>query len=108
MVNAACLDVELELENSLIVVELQEKRKVTAALLLENPRIRALLQNRARDRFGILESPCMPMDVRQNIDQPHELLLNSKNVHLRHGCHNRGDSSKKDRFLLWFKSGIDP
>lgn len=88
VVNAACLGVELELENTLIVVELQEKRRVTAAHLLENPRIRALMQNRGRGRFGILESPWMPMDVRENIDQPHEHLLNSQNVHLRHGCHS--------------------
>lgn len=86
IVNAACLGVELKLENTLIMVELQKERRVTAALLLENPQLRALAQNHAANHFRIIESPWMPMDTREIIDQPREMLLTRENVHSRHGC----------------------
>ena len=86
VVNAASLGVDLNLESTVIVVELQKERRVTIERLLENPRLRTLYQNRARYHFHMIESPWMPMDARETIDQPAGRLLTRENVHLRHGC----------------------
>jgi MoaA/NifB/PqqE/SkfB family radical SAM enzyme len=86
VVNAAALAVELEIEHTVIMVELQKERRVTAATLLENPRLRALAADADRDRFRILESPWMPMDARATIDQPTDRVLTRDNVRDRHGC----------------------
>jgi len=86
VVNAACLGVELKLESTLIVIELQKDRRVSTKSLLENPHIFALMQNRAESNFSIIESPWMPMDAQEIVDQPVERLLTRKNVHKRGGC----------------------
>lgn len=86
VVNAACLGVELKLENTLIVVEMQKERRVTATRLLKNPRLQALEQDRAVNHFKIIESAWMPMDDQGTIDQPVERMINRENVHRRHGC----------------------
>lgn len=85
VINAACLGVELELENTVVVVELQKTRRVTATRLLESARLRDLLRT-ASDRFSITESPWMPMAADETIDQPSERVLTRNNVHSRHGC----------------------
>lgn len=85
VVNAACLSVELGLKNTLIMVELQKDRRVTADRLANNPRIRALLAEH-QQRFQIIESPWMPMEFHERIEQDEMHLLNHANVHLRAGC----------------------
>jgi hypothetical protein len=84
--NAACLGVEAGLQETLVVVELQKKRGVTAdGFATRNPRIRALLEDPAR-RFRMIESPWMPMSLDDRIEQDDERFINRRNVHLRSGC----------------------
>ena len=85
VINAACLGVEL-LENTLIVVEMQRERKVSAARIMEDRRIRDLLTDPSAAKFRIIESPWMPMNEEERIDQNPERILNRDNVYLRHGC----------------------
>jgi hypothetical protein len=85
VVNAACLGVELGL-TTLIVVEMQRNRRVTARQVASDPRIAQLLNNQPAERFKMIESPWMPMDLQTNIQQPSEALINRHNVHLRGGC----------------------
>jgi organic radical activating enzyme len=86
VVNAAFLSVELELDSTVIVVELQKSRRVTVDRLLQNPRLRALNENSPSNHFSIIESPWMPMDAGEKIDQHPERLLSRQNLHLRSGC----------------------
>jgi len=86
VVNAACLGVEHELDYTLLMVELQTERRVTAASLLEIPRLRALARAEAGARFKIIESPWMPMSADEVIAQPSERTLSQENAPHRHGC----------------------
>jgi len=85
VINAACLSVEKGLEKTVVVVELQRERRVTAAGLRADTRIQALT-DADNDRFKILESPWMPMRYDEVIAQPAGSLLNQANLHLRTGC----------------------
>lgn len=85
VVNAACLSVELGMKDTLIMVELQRERRVTAAGLAADPRITRLLAHDSH-RFHLIESPWMPMNVGHVIEQPPERMLNRSTVHLRTGC----------------------
>lgn len=85
VVNAACLSVELGMKNTLIMVELQKNRRFTADRLASNPRIRELLAEH-KSHFQILESPWMPMNYQEQIEQDEMHMLNHNNVHLRTGC----------------------
>jgi hypothetical protein len=87
IVNAACLSVELGMDRTLIVVEKQRDRQVTARSLTEDPRIQKLL-NDHKSRFRVIESPWMPMDYREQIVQDPAQMLNRNNVHLRSGCNS--------------------
>jgi hypothetical protein len=86
VINAACLGIEEGLAQVLIVVEMQQERKVTRERLLTDPRIAKLAQQYAEDRFKIIESPWMPMNPDETIPQPALVMLNRSNVHLRSGC----------------------
>ncbi|MFI8280880.1 radical SAM protein [Streptomyces sp. NPDC085929] len=83
VINAAYLGVEQELK-TLIIVELQKERQVTAAHLAAIPRVLGLLRHNPPVR--IIESPWIPMDYRQAILQDEGRLINRENVHLRKGC----------------------
>lgn len=83
VVNAAHLGVELGLD-TLIMVELQKERRVTASGLAANPRMRELMPPSGPVR--IIESPWMPMDYTETIDQHERHLLNRDNFHLHKGC----------------------
>jgi len=83
VVNAACLAAELGLKHTTIMVEVQKDRRVTAETLGSDSRIRTLLENR---QIKLIESPWMPMDYRESIDQPPHRLLNRRTLHLRSGC----------------------
>lgn len=85
VVNAAVLGVELEFTNTLIMVELQKERGVTAKGLFRDERLRALADGHANS-FQIIESPWMPMTHDESIPQRSERLLNRSTVHLRRGC----------------------
>lgn len=87
MVNAACLGVELGLAETVVLVEMQMERRVTGATLAQDPRIRALIDHPAA-RFHLLKSPWMPMDYEASIDQPDDVLLSRRTLHLRGGCNN--------------------
>jgi hypothetical protein len=84
-VNAACLSVELGMKHTLIMVELQKARRVTAAGIAGNPRIRKLLTEH-QSRFRIIESPWMPVNYQERIEQDDAQMLSRNNVHLRNGC----------------------
>jgi len=88
---AAVTAVDLGLSNTLIVVELQKERQITRALLTEDPNIRRCLAL-GEDRFKIIESPWMPMDLSASVPQPDEVLVNRRNVHLRTGCASMGST----------------
>jgi pyruvate-formate lyase-activating enzyme len=85
VVNAACLSVELGVDQTMIVVEKRSDREVTAHRLMEDPHIQGLLREH-KTRFRIIESPWMPMDYTQLIEQDPIQMLNRNNVHLRTGC----------------------
>ncbi len=85
VVNAASLGVELGLEETVVVVELQKERRVGRQTLMQDPRIQKLVQNE-RTRFRIIESPWMPMDYKERIEHHHDNLLNRTTLHLRGGC----------------------
>jgi hypothetical protein len=86
VVNAACLGVELGLERTLVVVELQRTRHVTAARLLGDARLSGLVRSERASSFAVIESPWMPMDARRVIEQPEDHLLTGKNLHRKRGC----------------------
>ncbi|MFD0403775.1 radical SAM protein [Kitasatospora sp. NPDC127116] len=85
VINAACLSVELDLDETVIAVELQEGQQFTADHLVMDPRIRQLLEQHG-DRFQIIESPWMPTDYSQVIKQSQRRMLNRQTLHLRTGC----------------------
>ncbi len=85
VVNAACLSVELGLANTVIMVELQKERRVTAEELLQEPRLQALASDESA-HFRVIESPWMPMSLEGHIDQPSDQVLSRRTLHLRHGC----------------------
>ncbi len=85
VVNAACLGVELGFDQTLVVVEVQKKRRVTRATLAAQRQIQGLL-SLDEARFKIIESPWMPMSLDEVVPQTSDYLLNSSNVHLRNGC----------------------
>jgi hypothetical protein len=85
VVNAACLSVELGMRETVVVVEMQRERRVSADTLSRDDRIRALLDNE-RNHFKIVQSPWMPMTEDQVIEQPPEVLLNRNTLHMRGGC----------------------
>lgn len=84
VINAACLSVEL-MKSTLIVVESQKERRVSAAALGADPRIQRLLAEHG-DGFQLIESPWMPMSLDETIEQDPAFMLNRHNVHLRSGC----------------------
>ena len=85
VVNAACLSVELGFAETLLVVELQKRRGVTRQTLVADPRIEALLAQ-SEARFNLIESPWMPMDIDQQIEQHDDQVLSARTLHLRGGC----------------------
>lgn len=87
VVNAACLGVEVGLDQTVVMVELQRTRHVTAARLARDPRIREMLTDRG-SRFQILESPWMPMSHEMTIEQDEKFMLHRGNAHLRQGCNS--------------------
>lgn len=86
VVNAACLASEIGFDSIVICVETQQCRQVTAATLLQDPRLDALAKNLPIDKFRIIESPWMPMDASKTIVQEKSNFLNRDNVHTRTGC----------------------
>jgi hypothetical protein len=87
VVNAACSGVEVGLDHTLIMVELQKQRRVTMASLLNNNlQLRELWNSTSRDQFNILESPWMPMSAEEIIEQNDQSRLNRYNLHSKKGC----------------------
>lgn len=85
VVNAAVLSVELGMKHTVMMVEVQKNRRVSADRLASDPRIGDLLANPDSD-FHMLESPWMPTDYEDRIEQNPTHMLNRRNVHLRGGC----------------------
>ena len=65
------------------MVELQRERGVDAGALYADPRVRRLVDD---GRLTLLESPWMPMDYQDRIEQPPHQMLNRATLHLRGGC----------------------
>lgn len=84
VVNAASLSMELGLP-TVIMVELQRDRQVTAADLHADPRIAQLL-TQDKPRLRILESPWMPMSHQEVIEQSPDRMLSRQTLHMRGGC----------------------
>jgi hypothetical protein len=85
VINAAWLSVEVGMKNTVMMVEVQKERRVTANRLAEDPRMRVLLTEHA-SRFQMLESPWMPTRYDDVVEQRAEHTLTRNNVHLRSGC----------------------
>jgi MoaA/NifB/PqqE/SkfB family radical SAM enzyme len=85
VVNAACLAVEAGLRNTVVMVELQKERRVTAASIAADPRVRELLAVEGAP-FRLIESPWMPMNAEDHIAQSDNQLLSRRTLHLRGGC----------------------
>lgn len=88
VVNAACLGVEMKLDSTLIVVEAQKERQVTADTVLQNEQLKYLWDSTSRNEFRIIESPWMPRSVDEVIEQSDRLMLSRNNLHLKKGCDN--------------------
>ena len=88
VVNAVQLGVELELDHTLMVVEMQKTRRVSFNTIKEDPRIQALLAATDKAKFNIVESPWMPMDESEVIEQEGLTMLNSDSLHVKEGCHS--------------------
>lgn len=88
VLNAAEAAVELELKHTMIIVERYKGCRVTARRLAANDYVRALYEasSTSKARFDIIESPWMPMDYNETIEQTADLTANGKNAHLRGGC----------------------
>lgn len=86
-INAVWLSVEIGLEETLMMVELQRERQVTAERIVRDERIQALLADET-SHFRILESPWMPMSLDETIEQPDAQMLSRRTLHLRSGCDN--------------------
>jgi pyruvate-formate lyase-activating enzyme len=84
VINAACLSVELGLA-TVVVVEMQKERRVTGAQLMADPRIARLLAEH-EDLFRLLESPWMPMNPDEIIEQADDQVLSRRTLHMRGGC----------------------
>ncbi|GAA0274940.1 radical SAM/SPASM domain-containing protein [Streptomyces polychromogenes] len=82
VINAACIAAEFGLK-PMIMVEVRKDRSVTSETFAADPRIRELIEG---EQLSIIESPWMPMDYRENIEQPQHRLLNRRTLHLRGGC----------------------
>jgi len=91
VINAAVTAVELGFDNTLVVVELQTQRQVTRDDLLRDEDINRCTAL-GEQRFKIIESPWMPMDLHTSIPQPDQVLVNGSNVHLRTGCASMGST----------------
>jgi hypothetical protein len=89
VINAAVMATDLGFDNTLIVVELQAKREVTRDRIVQHPEIQRCLAW-GEERFKVIESPWMPMDLETSIEQPEQVLVNRTNVHLRTGCASIG------------------
>lgn len=85
VVNAVRLSVELGLDNTVVMIELQRERRVTAASFSSDPWVAATLAD-SPSAFRIIESPWMPMNPRAVIEQDRTVFLNRGNLHLRGGC----------------------
>lgn len=85
VVNAACLSVELGLASTVVMVELQQERRVTADSVAADARIQALLAEDSA-RFRLIESPWMPMNSQEQIGQSDDHLLSRRTLHMRSGC----------------------
>ena len=83
VVNAAELGVEIGFDETLVVVEMQRTRTVSADTLRNNPRVKNLLDSL---KFKIIESPWMPINADEFIDHQPNHLLNRSNLSSRHGC----------------------
>jgi hypothetical protein len=86
VVNAACLAMDLGLP-TVVMVELQRDRGVTAASFSADDRIRERLEDGSVN-FKIVESPWMPMDPAEIIEQEDERVLSRRTLHMRGGCHS--------------------
>jgi len=68
---------------TLIVIELRKERTISFVRLAEDPRISELLRTK---RLQIIESPWMPMSLKEQVKQDSSIYVNKHNVHKRKGC----------------------
>lgn len=86
IVNGALASVKLGL-STVIMVELQKERKVTAPKIRSDPRILdMLLMKKSKKLFKIIESPWMPMSLEEDVQQNPDKYINRNNVYKRSGC----------------------
>jgi hypothetical protein len=83
VVNAVQLGTELGIP-TVVMVELQLQRRVTAETLMRNSRFRELRQK--NPEVIVLESPWMPTEFSQQISQRKIQFLNHDTLPSRHGC----------------------
>jgi Radical SAM superfamily len=88
VVNAVELALACGMDRTLLVVELREGSRVTAANLLKNVRLRKCLEEHGQRRFGLIQSPWMPMDPQRVSEQTRGRLLSRDTVPARGGCHS--------------------
>ena len=86
VVNAVELGLTCGMNRTLLVVELREFSRVTARQLIENPRLKRCLEEHGHSRFGVIQSPWMPMSIAQVSEQADKRLLSRDTVMERGGC----------------------
>jgi hypothetical protein len=72
---------------TVVMIELQKERKVTAANFRAEPRIQEMMKKtEGSEKFKIIESPWMPMSLDKEVPQRDERYLNANNADTKKGC----------------------
>jgi hypothetical protein len=86
VVNAVELGLTCGMDRTLLIVEMREGSRVTVANLLTNIRLQKFLEEHGGRRFGIIQSPWMPMDHQRVSEQTPGRLLSRDTVQTKGGC----------------------
>jgi len=85
VVNGAVAGVKLDIP-TVIMIEMQKVRGVTARSFMRDPRIAALHKTQKAGMLRMVESPWMPMSADKVIEQPRGRAVDRFNVDRRKGC----------------------
>lgn len=86
VVNAVELGLSCGVARTMLVLELREGAQVNGERLLANARLQQFLREHGERRFGIIQSPWMPMDAQRLSEQSASHLVSRTTVARRAGC----------------------
>ena len=85
VINAIYCGIKNELDNVVLVIESTKNRNFTKESLVSSAYFEEMLKG-LTNNLKIIESPWMPMDYKEIIEQEDEIYLNSENVKFKSGC----------------------